>query len=132
MSWASIVSKNDKPFEKEIIKEELIEEIVHIEYDHNILDVDDEFDNLYFRKMIEIKIEFKDLINDLALPFLDNNNTFYKSLNESYNFNDFIKENSVNYTKLSIKIDNENNEYLTNLENEENDEYNEEYKDDYR
>lgn len=132
MSWASIVSKNDKPFEKEIIKEELIEEIVHIEYDHNILDVDDEFDNLYFRKIIEIKIEFKDLINDLALPFLDNNNTFNKSLSELYNFNDFIKENSVNYTKLSIKIDNENNEYLTNLENEEYDEYNEEYKDDYR
>ena len=132
MSWASIVSKNDKPFEKEIIKEELIEEIVHIEHDHNILDIDDEFDNLYFRKMIEIKIEFKDLINDLALPFLDNNNTFDKSLNESYNFNDFIKENSVNYTKLSIKIDNENNEYLTNLENEENEEYDEEYKDDYR
>jgi hypothetical protein len=51
----------------------------------------------------------------------------------NYSFYDFIKYNSVNYDKLFVKIEKENEEYLKQVEEEEEKELNDEmYELEYR
>lgn len=112
MSWANILKKNDKEFETSLnIEEEKNEEDVE-EHDPHILDVDDEFDNSYAINIYDIKFDFKVLIEEECLPFL--NKIFYNG--EEYQFYEFIKYNSENYYKLSEKVEDENAEYLKQLE----------------
>ena len=112
MSWANILKKNDKEFETSLnIEEDKHEEDVE-EHDPHILDIDDEFDNSYAINIYDIKFDFKLLIEEDCLPFLDKK--FFNG--EEYQFYEFIKYNSENYYKLSEKIDEENAEYLKQLE----------------
>lgn len=117
MSWASILKSNSKEFETSLNIEEKNEDNVE-EHDPNILDVDDEFDNSYAINIYDIKFDFKLLIEEEYLPFL--NQIFYNG--EEYQFYEFIKYNSENYYKLCEKINEENDEYLKQLEAD-NDEY---------
>lgn len=120
MSWVDILKKNDNEFET-ILSEENItiqEEKVQI-FDLNIKDLDEEFDKIYFDKILEIKLEFKEFIEDEAFPFLNIRNT------ADYNFYDFIKENSTNLYNLKELVDKENNNYLIDIEAEENENYEE-------
>ncbi len=117
MSWASILKKNDKEFETSLNIEEKIEDTVE-EHDPKILDIDDEFDHSYGINIHDIKFDFKLLIEEEYLPFL--NKIFYHG--EEYEFYEFIKYNSENYYKLCEKINEENAEYLKQLEND-NEEY---------
>ena len=118
MSWVDILKKNDSEFET-ILSEENItiqEEKIQI-LDLNIKDLDEEFDKIYFDKILEIKLEFKEFIEDEAFPFLNKRNT------TNYNFYDFIKENSTNLYCLKELVDKENTEYLNDIEIEENEYY---------
>ena len=120
MSWVDILKKNDNEFET-ILSEENItiqEEKVQI-FDLNIKDLDEEFDKIYFDKILEIKLEFKEFIEEEAFPFLNKRNT------ADYNFYDFIKENSTNLYNLKELVDKENNNYLIDIEAEENENYEE-------
>ena len=122
MNWVNVLKKNDKEFQKEIkIKKE---EPVIIVIDPNIKDFEDEFDIKYSSKIIDIKLEFKEYIENLCLPFLDKNRSF---TDFSYNFNDFIKYNSKNLIKIKNKIEKENEEYLKEIEEDEENNYNENY-----
>jgi hypothetical protein len=123
MSWASILKTNDKEFETLLKNEgEILKDDIE-EYDHHILDVDDEFDHKHAINIYDIKFDFKLLLEDECLPFLDKK--FYNG--EEYQFYEFIKYNSENYYKLSEKVDEENAEYLKQLENDyEEDELNDE------
>lgn len=123
MSWANILKKNDKEFETSLnIEEEIIEDDIE-EHDPRILDVDDEFDNNHAINIYDIKFDFKLFLEEECLPFLDKN--FFNG--EEHQFYEFIKYNSENYYKLSEKIDQENAEYLKQVENEyEDDELNDE------
>jgi hypothetical protein len=116
MSWVNILKKNDKEFEVTVEKEvEIKEDIIHI-YDPNILDIDEEFDNLFANKIYDIKFDFKQVIDDNTLPFLNIKST--KNL-----FFDFIKYNCSNYYKLKKRVNKENEEYLNELEEEEQEYY---------
>jgi hypothetical protein len=112
MSWIDILKKNDQEFEISIDKDiEIIEEIKII-YDPNIKDIDEEYEKIYSLKIHDILFDFKELIKEDCLPFLNN-----KSTNDL--FFEFIKFNSNNYYKLKEIIINENQEYLQELHEEE-------------
>lgn len=112
MSWVNILKKNDKEFQKDIPKKK-VKEHVNIVQDDNLKNYDEIFDLIYSSKIIDIKLEFKEYIENLCLPFLDKN----KKINDvSYNINDYIKYNSNNLTKLKNNIEAENEEYLKELE----------------
>ena len=114
MTWLSILKKNDKEFEKSIVvkPEECLPE--HLELDKNIQDVDEEFENKYSLKIMDLRFEFKEYINELALPFLDGKN----GENEFY---DFIKDNCSNYEKVKKNVNMKNEEYINEIQ-EQNDE----------
>jgi len=112
MNWTEIVKKNDV---KVVIKapEKIIEEEVIEVFDLNIIDLDEEFEKIYMDKIIELKLEFKEYIEEESLPFLNNNKI------KDYDFYDFIKNNCTNLDKLNKTITIKNNEYLRELEEEE-------------
>lgn len=129
--WSEVLLKNDKKFETIIKskKEEtdvnlIVEEIE----DFNLKDIDEEYYLEYMNKFIEIKIEFEEYIKDKCLPFLnkkeymENPNNFNISKNHNtYDLYDYIKYNSINYIELNEKINKENEEYINELEKENND-----------
>lgn len=117
MSFLEILKKNDIDFSTKIEKKEDIKEQIEFIEDPFIKDYEEEFDIIYSNKIYDIKLEFKEVIDNMALPFL---NILNKS---NYNFFDFIKFNSTNIDKIKIKIEQENQEYLKDLE-EDNEEYN--------
>ena len=105
MDWKSVVSKNSdkniEPIDK--LDEDIIDKNENIIKDNNsylvsYLDIDDEVDFAYSRKISYVKEEFKDFINFHALPFMD------KHMNIEFNFYDFIKNNSLNYLKIEKKV----------------------------
>lgn len=120
MSWLDILQKNDQEFETSFVPE-TVEQEEHI-IDLNILDADEEFDYLYFNKIVDVKCYFQDFIRDECLPFMNRPNI-------DHYFYDFIKYNCSNYYKLEQKIDEENEEYLNEQELETEDEDN--YEDNY-
>jgi hypothetical protein len=103
MSWINILKQNDKIIETNTNKVNNDQEIqeLDIQEDTNILDIDNEFDKIYFNTIVDIKLEFNDYIKDQCLPFLNKMNL------TNYSFYDFIKYNSVNYDKLFVKIEKE-------------------------
>ena len=123
--WTDILLKNDKEFEKTLKpkeEEETDDNLVVEEEDPNIKDVDEEYDLKYMNDFIEIKIEFEKYIKDKCLPFLnkkeylENPNDFNITHTENtYTLYDYIKYNSVNYIKLTEKINKENEEYINEL-----------------
>ena len=117
MSFLEILKKNDINFSTKIEKKEDIKEQIEFIEDPFIKDHEEEFDIIYSNKIYDIKLEFREIIDNMALPFL---NILNKS---NYNFYDFIKFNSTNIDKIKIKTEKENQEYLKDLE-EDNEEYN--------
>lgn len=106
MDWKSVVSKNcDKIIEPIITLEENIvskkQKNEYIPY----MDVDNEFEFEYSRIIASLKEEFKEYINYLPLPFMDQDH-----INFNFNFKDFIKKNSTNYLKIEKKVEEFNNE----------------------
>jgi hypothetical protein len=118
MDWINILKKNNKDFEKET-KKPHVEETVFVINDPNIKNYEDEFDIKYSSKIIDIKLEFKEYIEELCLPFLDKNRSF---TDVSYNINDYIKYNCNNLIKIKNSVEKENEEYL-----KENEEFEENY-----
>ena len=118
MDWINILKKNDKDFEKETKKPD-VEETVFVINDPNIKNYEDEFDIKYSSKIIDIKLEFKEYIEELCLPFLDKNRSF---TDVSYNIYDYIKYNCNNLIKIKNSVEKENEEYL-----KENEEFEENY-----
>lgn len=116
MNWASILKKNDKEFDTKCIKSNKSDDLeIDNNYknkyiDTNIKDIDSEFDNIYSIKIMDLKYDFKEYINELALPFLDgtDKNAFYN----------FIKNNCSNYTKLEKEINSTNEEYINEIQNQ--------------
>ena len=120
MNWLNAIKKNDSEFNNYIEKKEIIipDKKVFI-IDLNIKDPDEEFELLYNNKIIDLKLEFLEIINNEGLPFLNNK----KILNNIYNkFFDFIKYNSKNYDNVIKNVEKQNIEYLnqTELSYEEN------------
>jgi hypothetical protein len=120
MNWLNAIKKNDSEFNNYIEKKEIIipDKKVFI-IDLNIKDPDEEFELLYNNKIIDLKLEFLEIINHEGLPFLNNK----KILNNIYNkFFDFIKYNSKNYDNVIKNVEKQNIEYLnqTELSDEEN------------
>lgn len=112
MSWVDILKKNDNEFQISIEKEVEYNESTNYIYDSNIKDIDDEFNRIYILKIYDIKFYFKKIIDEYPLPFLNK-----KSPNNF--FIDYIKYNCKNYYTLEKNIIKENNEYLNELEEEE-------------
>jgi hypothetical protein len=130
MSWLDILNKNDNEFETTFREEEILENDVD-EIDPKILNVDDEFDHYYGVNICDIKFDFKLLIEENDLPFLDKL-LFDFNNNNGYDFYDFIKYNSKNYYDLLEKINDENEQYLKQNEDDFiDDDYDEEYYEKY-
>jgi len=129
--WSEVLLKNDKNFDITIKskKEETdVNLIVEEVEDLNLKDIEEEYDLEYMNNFIEIKMEFEKYIKDKCLPFLnkkeymENPNDFNISNNENtYTLYDYIKYNSINYIELNEKINKENEEYIKELEEENND-----------
>lgn len=117
MNWIDILKKNDKEFEKLEKIIQIVEEEKSCIYDPNILILEDEFENLYLHKIINIITEFKSYIHEDFLPFLNKPN-----LNK-YNFYDYVKENCIEFYNLTDKVNNENELYLKELEETNEEEY---------
>jgi hypothetical protein len=114
MSWLDILKKNDKDFEViSPVKEEL-KEIIIEEPDYFIKDVEEEFEKIYGLKILDIKFDFREYIQNEALPFMN------KTIFGKYDFYDFIKNNCINFYKVHKDVEKENNEYLESLNDEEN------------
>ena len=118
MTWANILNKNKKEFETKTKTEEIRYEIINY-VNHDLKDYDEEFENSYNIKIYDLQSDFKEFIREKALPFMD------KTINFKYSFYDFIKNHSQNYLDVIEKVNKENDEYLKELEEEE--EYNSEY-----
>jgi hypothetical protein len=118
-TWTEVLKKNNIEFEKTKINVEkynLEKETCELEEeDYNIKNIDEEFHKIYSAALVDLKLEFREYIEDEGLPFLN----IYNNTSE-YNFNDFIKYNSSNYLKLNMKIEKENEEYLNEKIEEEN------------
>jgi len=120
MNWIDSLKKNNVEFQKEIPNKQIQkEEEIIIMNDPNIKDYDDEFDIKHSYDIINIKFEFKEFIEKMCLPFMNNNKSLFDT---SYNFNDYIKHNCKNLIKIKNKINKENEAYLKELEEEEEDE----------
>jgi len=118
MNWAAILKKNDKDFDNKCIKLDKKDDLEIDNYkskyiDSNIKDINNEFDNMYSIKIMDLKYDFKEYINELALPFLDgtNKNSFYN----------FIKNNCSNYKKLEKEINSTNDEYINEIQDQNDD-----------
>jgi hypothetical protein len=127
--WVDILKKNDKEFETELKKDEIVSENNDSEIfdeDYNIKDPDEVFDYTYISNLIDIKLEFEEYIKNKCLPFFNRqifmenpNDMNISNFNINYNFYDYIKYNSINYIKLIDKVNKDNEEYIKELENEE-------------
>ena len=116
MNWANILNKNKKEFETK--SKVNITEDDNINYtNYELKDYDEEFDILYNLKIYDLKSDFKELIEEESLPFMD------KIINFQYSFYDFIKNNCENYLNIIKKVDSENEEYLKELEEEDEKSY---------
>jgi hypothetical protein len=113
MDWLNAIKKTDTEFKNYIEKKEIIvpEKKLYV-VDLNIKDPDEEFELLYTNKLIDLKLEFMELIKDESLPFLNNQ----KILKNDNKFLDFIKYNSKNFDNVIKNVENHNNEYLNQNE----------------
>ena len=101
MNWVNVLKSGEKEFLIE--KKQEKKEIVIEKEDINIfVNPDEEFEYKYNTNMSEIKIAFEEYIRENGLPFLDNLN------NTNYNIYDYMKEHSIEYSKLYNVIEIEN------------------------
>jgi len=114
-SWIDILKKNDKEFETKLKKDDIVEDNIENIEDTNIKDVDDEFEREYSLIIHDIMFDFKEYIKEEQLPFMNKLNMTGKYLVE-----DFFKYFSTNYNDIKDKVEKENEEYLKELEEEEN------------
>ena len=117
MNYKNILNKNNIEFKtnnkEKIIVNEIIDKIndkEEIDYDTP----DDRFDLLYSNKLSSISVEFKELIKELGLPYLNKRNI-------NYNLYDFIKYNSNNYKIIVNNYEKELNNMNDNESYEEDD-----------
>lgn len=130
MSWLDALKKNDKEFEIIAPIKEEVQEIIIEEPDYFIKDIEEEFEKIYGLKISDIKFDFKEYIENEALPFM--NKTIYNNYNYNYyDFYDFIKNNCNNYYKVIKNVDKENKEYFELLKEEENELYDENKENNY-
>jgi hypothetical protein len=124
MDWLNAIKKTNCEFKNYIEKKQNIvpEKNLYI-VDLNIKDPDEEFELLYGNKIIDLKLEFIELINHESLPFLNNE----KILNNNYKFFDFIKYNSKNFENVIKNVDIHNNEYLNQNEISDEENLNDQY-----
>jgi hypothetical protein len=123
-SWLNILTnKNtDKEFESKYVKKN--DEIIEVvdkdpSYSNQLRDYDEEFDRIYETIINDIHFDFKTLIEDECLPFMDIHPCLITNLND--NFNDFIKNNSYNYNEIIDDVNKGNDLIVKEYEN--NDEY---------
>ena len=137
LSFLEIAKLNkDKIVKKEVVIETKKEEeynnyLYDEEYedDINIKNPDLEFEKIYNMKIIDIKVDFLELIRkNYNYKFFFNNQ--HNSL--KYNFYDFIKHCSNNYYDIIKNTNKENEAYIKILEEEERkkEEYEENYEND--
>jgi hypothetical protein len=120
MSWLEVVNKNKKEFEKSTVIEEVKEEEEEISLEYLILkNPEDEFERLYFSKIVDLKVDFTDYLKEEALPFLDRFN--YKN---DYSFYNFIKYYSHNYYEIVDSVEKENEEIIRNEEEQLDEDFN--------
>jgi hypothetical protein len=113
MDWLNAIKKTDTEFKNYIEKKDIIVENKKVYVvDLNIKDPDEEFELLYNNKIIDLKLEFTELINNESLPFLN----LRKILTTDNNFFDFIKYNSKNFDNVIKNVEIHNNEYLNQNE----------------
>ena len=115
-SWIDILKKNDKEFETEFKnKNDITDNENESIEDLNIRNVDDEFEREYSLIIYDIMFQFKEYMKEKQLPFMNKINMSGKYLPE-----DFFKQFTTNYLDLKDKVEKENEEYLQELEEEEN------------
>ena len=116
MSWLDILNKNNTEFQVNLlVDKEEVQEIFNEEPDYFIKNVDEEFEKIYNIKIIDIKFDFKEYIQNEQLPFMNKTPDVGK-----YDFYDFIKNNCKNYYKVDKNVEKSNKEYFDYLKNEEN------------
>jgi hypothetical protein len=115
MSWKNILTSNSKEFEKSLNTniENHEEEEYDIQYDINVKDVDDEFENKYLSKICDIKTDFRLYLEEEHLQFLNKTN-----IGGKFDFHDYIKFNSYNFYKLEKEINDYNEECMKEYMNE--------------
>ena len=120
MNWCDITKINTNLI-KEVKKEEVIikKEVINPYSILNLKNIDDEFDYIHHRNILNISFEFRNYISYNFYPFMD-------KLNTTYNIFDFIKENSNEYTKVINKVEKYNNELIKEY-NQEQDELEKEF-----
>lgn len=121
--WSDIIKKNDKEFEIKNTKEKNFNNQKPI-LKYNLKDADEEFEFIFNKVLVNIKVDFENYINNQAFPFMDNNLNL-----KSYNFYDFLKYNSINYIDVIHKVDEENNANIIDFDKEDDEDlvYTEEY-----
>ena len=119
--WIDILKKNDKEFQTEIKKDDvIINETNEVVEDFNIRDPDDEFENEYSLIIHDIMFDFMEYIKNKHLSFMNKTNMTGKYLTI-----DFFKKFTTNYKDIKNRVEKENEEYLQEVEEEENELYEE-------
>lgn len=112
MNYKDILNKNNKEFEIKSKFDDYIEDEIVYE-NPELKDYDEEFERIYNLTIHDLKFDFGEFIREQFLPFLN------KTHNFNYSFYDFIKNNSKNYLEIIEIVDKDNENYLKELEEEE-------------
>ncbi len=104
-----------KEKEDDNVNEETNNDNNNLQYDPNIKNPNDEFEREYMSKIFDLKLEFKDEIEQEGLPFMN------RLHNVNYTFFDYIKYNSNNFRKIINKVTLHNEEYLREINDDDND-----------
>jgi len=124
-NWLNILkNKNtDKEFESKYVKKiDESNEIIDTHeplYSNQLRDYDEEFDRVYETIINNMHFDFKTLLVEECLPFMDIHPCLNTNL--THNFYDFIKNHSYNYNEIIDDVNKGNDLIVKEYEN--NDEY---------
>lgn len=102
MNWLDAVNKKPTNIQNIEKPEEDYEEVVEMIHDFLFKNPEEEFEIEHKEKMVNIKVDFRNFIEEHYLPFFDNIH------NNEYNMFDFLKLHSNNFDKIKEKVEEEN------------------------
>jgi hypothetical protein len=128
---AQVSTKVDKKVDVKVDKKDIeLNDDTHFTYNYGLKNEDDEFDNVHGGEVIDIIVEFRDLLEKSNI-FLNINNKISDNLADyikyyCHNYDILVDKVDKHNDKLEEEEDNENNDILYNkklLENDDLDDY---------
>lgn len=124
MSWLKILKTNGKDFDTTYNKniDLTTENDNNVQkYVNELKDYDEEFNRMYEGLINDMQFDFKMLLEERCLPFMDIHP--YRRSNLNHTFFEFIKNNSKNYFDIVDIVNKENDLIIKDYEKDDNEYY---------